>query len=487
MPTNSDFGTNKVLPKGWSFRRLVDCTSDGNISYGIVQPGTKVKEGIPILRVNNIKNGTLDTSDVLVVKQEIEEKFKKTRLSGGEVVLSLVGSTGQSLVIPDELYGWNVARAVAVIRPSTEIGPDWINICLKSRDSQTYLDARANTTVQKTLNLKDVRELPIPLAPKQAKEFIENCLTSLHKKIELNRQINQTLESMAQALFKSWFLDFDPVIDNALAAGKEIPEPFTQRAIARRGQKEKAITGGSSFSTLPEDIRQLFPSAFQFTEELGWIPAGWESKKCEEIAEKIAMGPFGSNIKVSTFVEHGVPIISGHHLNETLLTEGNHNFITDEHAEKLKNSCVKSGDLIFTHAGNIGQVALIPKSTESASFIISQRQFYLRPIDKPLSSYLVYFFRSPIGQHKLLANASQVGVPSIARPSSHLKGIEFLLPNSKLLAVFDKSCQSIFRSIISRRKQSDTLTKVRDLLLPKLISGELQIPDVETLAARYGA
>src|ERR1051326_7804531 len=98
--------------------------------------------------------------------------------------------------------------------------------------------------------------------------------------------------------------------------------------------------------------------------------ADWEIYKLEELAVKIGMGPFGSNIKVSTFVNEGIPIISGEHLRETRLRDGNYNFITQEHADRLYSSNVFRGDVIFTHAGNIGQVSYIPYNSSYERYII---------------------------------------------------------------------------------------------------------------------
>ena len=155
----------------------------------------------------------------------------------------------------------------------------------------------------------------------------------------------------------------------------------------------------------------------------------WPLRTVESLTEKVAMGPFGSNIKVSTFVDRGVPVISGEHLHGTRMQDGRFNFITEEHAQKLKNSLVKRCDVVFTHAGNIGQAAVIPNTSRYPTYIISQRQFYARcKSDLMMPEYLAYFFHSPDGRHKLLSNASQVGVPSIARPSSHLKSIEVPTP-----------------------------------------------------------
>ncbi len=134
----------------------------------------------------------------------------------------------------------------------------------------------------------------------------------------------------------------------------------------------------------------------------------WTSKKIEDIAEKIGMGPFGSSIKVETFVPKGIPIISGQHLHGFRLDESaGFNFITNEHSERLRNSNVFRGDIIFTHAGNISNVAYIPNNSKYERYVISQRQFYMRcDINKVLPEFVTYFFKSPEGQHLLLANSS---------------------------------------------------------------------------------
>ena len=142
------------------------------------------------------------------------------------------------------------------------------------------------------------------------------------------------------------------------------------------------------------------------------------------------MGPFGSSIKVETFTPSGVPIISGQHLHGSRVDDKpGFNFISEAHAERLRGANVRKGDIIFTHAGNIGQVACIPENSEYDRYVVSQRQFYMRP--KPseaIPEFIVAYFKTPEGQHELLANASQVGVPSIARPVTYLRSIEIPTP-----------------------------------------------------------
>src|SRR5690606_20422780 len=113
--------------------------------------------------------------------------------------------------VSNELSGWNIARAVAMIRPKEPGLSRWISLVLRSPSAQYQLGIVANTTVQTTINLKDLRQLRIPLPEEEERCAIAHILGTLDDKIELNRRTNETLEQMAHALFKAWFVDFEPV------------------------------------------------------------------------------------------------------------------------------------------------------------------------------------------------------------------------------------------------------------------------------------
>jgi type I restriction enzyme S subunit len=185
----------------------------------------------------------------------------------------------------------------------------------------------------------------------------------------------------------------------------------------------------------------------------------WRTARIEEVAERVAMGPFGSSIKVETFVPEGVPVISGQHLHGWRVDDSaGFNFITPEHAEKLRNANVRRGDVIFTHRGTIGQVSYIPSSSAYDRYVVSQSQFFLRPdLNKALPEYLVAYFRSPEGQHKLLANTSQVGVPSIAQPVTYLRSIEIPLPPLPEQHAIAHILGTLDDKIELNRKQNETL------------------------------
>ena len=208
--------------------------------------------------------------------------------------------------------------------------------------------------------------------------------------------------------------------------------------------------------------------------------AEWPTATILDIAEKVAMGPFGSNIKVSTFVPEGVPIISGNHLRGYFLEEPEFNYITEEHAERLKNSIVYPHDLIFTHAGNIGQVAMIPDGCKYDHYVLSQRQFYLRCDEtKVVPEFLLMFFHSASGQHELLSYANQTGVPSIAQPASNLKKIPFKCPPIQEQLKWQEQVHPLLGRYLNNRLENEKLSALRDALLPRLMSGELDVSNLD--------
>lgn len=184
----------------------------------------------------------------------------------------------------------------------------------------------------------------------------------------------------------------------------------------------------------------------------------WPCLPMGNLVEKIAMGPFGSNIKVETFVESGVPIISGAHLKGFTLEEVGYNYITEQHANNLKNSNVFPGDVIFTHAGTVGQCAMIPFSAQYERYVVSQRQFYARcDRSKLLPEFATYYFHTPEGHASLLANVNSTGVPSIAQPSSYLKTILIPVPPITEQKKIVHIVQTLNKTISINQKQNDYL------------------------------
>lgn len=149
----------------------------------------------------------------------------------------------------------------------------------------------------------------------------------------------------------------------------------------------------------------------------------------KDVISEIAMGPFGSNIKVECFVDSGIPVLNGSNLTGFAMNDDSFRYVTPEKADSLGRANAYRGDIVITHRGTLGQISFIPSTSKYERYVISQSQFRVRCNDKVLPEYLVYYFHTNEGQHKLLANASQVGVPALARASTTFQKIEIDLPD----------------------------------------------------------
>ena len=202
-----------------------------------------------------------------------KQESSTTKLKTGQLIISARGTVGalaqltQPMAFNQSCYGIDAKPEYT--------DNDFLYYLVKH--SIDNLKQITHGAVFDTITRETFNHIEVSLPPPSEQKAIAHILGSLDDKIELNRRMNETLEAMAQALFKSWFVDFDPVIDNALAAGNPIPDELKERACLRRGfgRQAKICQGlGDKRKSLPDDIRRLFPSEFAYTEEMGWIPKG---------------------------------------------------------------------------------------------------------------------------------------------------------------------------------------------------------------------
>ena len=184
---------------------------------------------------------------------------------------------------------------------------------------------------------------------------------------------------------------------------------------------------------------------------------GYETYRIADLIDEIAMGPFGSNIKVSCFVDSGVPVLNGSNLEGFSLSEKTFRYVTRKKADSLNKANAHRGDIVITHRGTLGQIVFIPQDSKYDRYVISQSQFRVRCNDKVLPEYLVYYFHTPIGQHKLLSNSSQVGVPALARPSSTFQQIEVVLPELSIQKCVVEIISTIQKKIVNNQELNDNL------------------------------
>ena len=194
----------------------------------------------------------------------------------------------------------------------------------------------------------------------------------------------------------------------------------------------------------------------------------YETYRIADLIDEIAMGPFGSNIKVSCFVDSGVPVLNGSNLEGFSLSEKTFRYVTREKADSLNKANAHRGDIVITHRGTLGQIVFIPQDSKYDRYVISQSQFRVRCNDKVLPEYLVYYFHTPIGQHKLLSNASQVGVPALARPSSTFQQIEVVLPELSIQKCVVEIISTIQKKIVNNQELNDNLQQQAAALFSSL-------------------
>ena len=427
-----------TIPDGWSCKRLADCTIDGNISYGIVQPGQHVANGVPVIRVNNVNNGHLELSDVLRVSPEVEKKYERTRLKGGEVLLTLVGTTGQSFVVPNELAGWNVPRAIAVIRVCEDVGAEWVNLCLQSKNTKHFLNVRANTTVQKTLNLKDVRDIPVLIPPKEVKAEIESTVLSFSKKIELLREQNKTLETLAQTIFKEWFVHFN------------FPDQHG---------KPYRNNGGEMADS-----------------ELGEIPKGWRVGKIKDFVNIFS----GFAFKSKDFVEDGrYGLVTIRNVQDGSFVKDTKDRLNTLPAKMPAYCHLRTGDILLSLTGNVGRVCHVI----GEDYLLNQRVAKLQAKEKNHFGYVYLFFRQP----SMLNEMENISSGTAQQNLSPIKTAELdaIIPNLIDLNEFSLIVNPMVEKMLANEEQIQTLSKTRDTLLPKLMSGQVRVHSKEESGESY--
>jgi type I restriction enzyme S subunit len=195
----------------------------------------------------------------------------------------------------------------------------------------------------------------------------------------------------------------------------------------------------------------------------------WFSHPLGKSLSRVAMGPFGSNIKTDCFVDHGVPVLNGDNISGYLLSERSFRYVEDEKASQLKNSIAVSGDIVITHRGTLGQVALVPDKTKFDRYVISQSQFLLACDQCALlPEYVLFYFHTDAGRRKLLANDNTTGVPSIAKPTSYIKALHIPIPPIELQQNWAVLVRATLAAVADNNLEMEKLTDFAQTLLSGL-------------------
>lgn len=385
------------------------------IGYGIVQPGPSVPKGVPIIKVNNIISGLYDTKHLDKTTVENDAKYQRTKLKGGELIVTVVGTCGKTAIVPIHFAGCNLVRATCLIDIEDETICKWIKYYIDSPHGQAYINRNLNTTVQATLNVKSLNEMPIPFYSDEYTSNVVNILSSLDRKIELNNKINADLEEMAQAIFKNWFVDFEPFKD-----GKFVDS------------------------------------------ELGMIPEGWKVGTLRDITNnKTAKVKERNDVKVLSPVTSGELVLSEEYFTKQVFS-----------SSIAKYKIVNKGDFAYNPArvniGSIGRNEFDFDGCVSPVYVVFS----------VLDGYENYFdlFRKTDFFKDSVASLAIGGVRQ-SLSYDDLSLIETIIPSKNIVEKFNNLYNQMKKTIKANKLENSRLSALRDTLLPRLMSGELEVPE----------
>jgi len=428
MSYNTLFGT---VPQDWvvcklseiaQFRQGLQISKSERISQ-------KASGYIPLLKVTDLPKGIF--SEYVT---NIRENYIATKK---DVIYTRTGIVGE---VYTNVTGCVHNNCFKVITSPDIIDKNYLFYYLNSKQVKEYSNSVAAGSVQKDLNHGAFGSLVFAYPPLKNQIKIANILSSLDDKIELNNKINKILEELAQTLYKRWFVDFE--------FPNEDGEPYKS-------------SGGKMVDS-----------------EFGTLPKGWSVKTLEDLSsnEKNAIvdGPFGTQMKISEYVESGIPIIEMYQLNGYENVEGYKNFITEDKYQEVKRSTVKNGDIIISKTGTLGLLGLLNRKTEKA--ILVSRLAKITPnvgLIKSSTMLVLMHYLSDSGHWYQIASGSTMPLLNIG----NIKKTKIVFPNENIISYkFDSIVSDLIEKINTNLRENFTLSRIRDELLPRLMNGEIEVP-----------
>jgi type I restriction enzyme S subunit len=428
------------MSSDWTTVKLSEVAIEVTVGFVGTKTNEYIDHGIPFRRSLNVDRFKINSRDIRYISRDFHSRISKSRLIPGDVVIVRTGKPGTCAVIPEELPESNCSDLV-IVRCGSEILNRFFCYYVNSAASN-HIAAHLVGAVQQHFNVASAKTMEIPLPPIQEQKAIAHILGTLDDKIELNRKTNETLEAMAKALFKSWFVDFDPV----------------------RAKAEGRPTG------LPAEISDLFPDSFEDS-ELGEIPSGWKVKSLDKVAH------FLNGLALQKFPpEDGAPTLPV--IKIAQLKKGD-SIGADRCSTAVPSDyVVRDGDMLFSWSGSLavdiwcgGDGAL--------------NQHLFKVTSKTYGKWFFYqWVKHHLPEFQEIAQGKATTMGHIQR--HHLSEAMALIPKPSLLAAMDSAFAPLLDRAFGLRKQSNDLATTRDALLPKLISGELRIPDAEKMLEEVG-
>lgn len=446
-------------------------TDHYSISSGLSKPAKDFGTGYPFLSFKDIFYNYFLPDSLTQLVQSTDKERASCSVRRGDVFLTRTSETmhelGMSSVALKDYTDATFNGFCKRLRPkeTSELEPEYVGYYLRSPVFRQSMLAFSTMSTRASLNNEMISRLEISYPDRKIQKKIANILLSLDEKIAISRAINQTLEQISQTLFKSWFVDFDPVIDNALDAGNPIPEALHSRAELRQ-----KVRNSADFKPLPADIRALFTAEFEET-ELGWVPRGWKEGSIPDIAF----------INSTSWGTKNQP----DYVNYVDLSNAKDGIISSieeipfEDAPSRARRILKKDDLIFglvRPANRSFAYVHVDGLTGSTGFAV------IRAKNKIYKNFIYYFVTYDKNIEELARIADGGAYPAI-KPDD-IYSLPLIIPPEEIVQRFDESTSN-FRDLMNNSLvQNDHLTTLRDTLLPKLISGELSLEDLPDLVTQ---
>ena len=432
--------------------------------------------GIPVIKIGNVTGGSfIDLSSYDTISEEIARKVKSFQTKDDDILIAMTGANvGKVSRIAKGTQPCLINQRVGrfILKEDCPYSSDFIYYLVSSNKSFQYFSNTADGAAQPNISGKLIEDLEFPdISPKSANKA-GKYLKVLDEKIQLNTQINQTLEQIAQALFKSWFVDFDPVRAKvqALSDGLSLEQAELAAMQTISGKTPEELTALSQ--TQPERYTELAETAKAFPCEMVEVdgvevPKGWEYKPTDELFD-IGIGKTPPRKETEWFSTNpdDMQWISIKDMGNSgvFITESSE-FLTNQAVDKFNIRKIPENTVLLSFKLTIGRVSITTCETTTneaiAHFKITDKSFLT-------TEYLYLFFQQ--FDFNSLGSTSSIAT---AVNSKTIKGIEILIPNEELIKAFQMKISNIFAQIKNLTMENKNLVETRDLLLPKLLNGEI--------------
>ena len=471
------------MSSDWIERTLDDLILKRN--QGVNTTTEKVgytEKGIIVIRANNIIQGGIDFLNVTYVDEPTFKRIKSPcKPKTGDILYTNIGSQLGIAVKVDVNFEFIIAWNVLRIQPSKDIDADFLVYLLNNPKQKQYIKSLNSSSTMPFVNGKDLGNVSFIIPCKKIQVNISRILKSQDNKIQLNKQINQTLEQMAQTIFKSWFVDFEPAKAKmaalAAGAGQEDVLLAAMQAISGKNVLELVQLQTAQPERYAELCRtaELFPAAMQDS-ELGEIPEGWEVEPISEFGQ-IVCGKTPSK-KKEEYYGGDIPFIKIPNMHDNVFITKASEYMTLEGAASQPKKSIPKGSVCVSCIATVGLVIITSEECHTNQQINS-----VIPTKEAYTPYL--FFRMK-ALNKHLHDLASGGSATLNLNTSTFSKIQLIKPDNEILKAYQKITSPLLNKILENSYENNTLSETRDTLLPKLLSGELdvsQLADAQDLAS----